>query len=262
MTEGPTSTAPPVRLDVEGCVARIVIDRPSLNVLDVPTNRALAAAVRSVRERRGVKVLILAGAGARAFSAGVEVADHAPERVREMLEAFHSVFRELRQALPVTVAAVHGMALGGGLELATFCDVVVAEENSLLGFPEIKLGCFPPVALVCLPQLIGPQRAAEMILGGETIDAREAERIGLVTRVVAPGSLPREIANYIERFTDKSGAALALTTQALRRRRCMDFEDALREVERLYLDRLMQTADAREGIAAFLEKRAPRWRDA
>src|SRR5262245_27328057 len=217
MSDAKARTAPTARLDVKGPVAWIRIDRPPLNVLDVPMNRALAAAVRSVRERRDVKVLVLAGEGDRAFSAGVEVADHAPERVREMLEAFHSVFHELRQLLPVTVAAVHGMALGGGLELASFCDVVVAEENAVLGFPEIKLGCVPPVALVCLPLLIGPQKAAEMILGGEPIDAREAERIGLVTRVVAPGSLERETEVYVARFTEKSGAALALANLTLRR---------------------------------------------
>jgi cyclohexa-1,5-dienecarbonyl-CoA hydratase len=262
MSEVPTRATPTLRLEVEGALARLEIDRPPWNVLDIPTNRALAASIRSVRECRDVKVLVLTGAGERAFSAGVEVADHTPERVREMLEAFHSVFHELRQAPPVTVAAVRGVALGGGLELAAFCDVALAEENAKLGFPEIQLGCFPPVALVYLPSLIGPQKAAEMILGGEPIDAREGERIGLVTRSVPAGSLERETSTYVTRFIEKSGATLALTNQMLRQRRYPDFEDALREAERLYLDRLMQTADAREGIAAFLDKRPPRWRDA
>lgn len=259
MREVSTGSSTTIRLEIHGDVARITIDRPPLNVLDIATNRALAAAVRSVRDRRGVKVLVIAGAGTHAFSAGVEVRDHAPEQVREMLEAFHGVFHELRRVLPITVAAVRGAALGGGLELASFCDIVIAEEDAQLGLPEIRLGCFPPVALVWLPHLIGPQKTAEMILGGESIGAHEAERIGLVTRVVRSDALARELDAYVARFAEKSAAVLALTNQALRRRRCPDFEEALREAERLYLERLMQTADAREGITAFLEKRAPRW---
>jgi cyclohexa-1,5-dienecarbonyl-CoA hydratase len=247
--------------DVKDGAAYVTIDRPPLNVLDIATNRALAAELRALAPRDDVRVVVLRGAGPRGFSAGVEIREHTRERIVEMLGAFHDVFRALAELDRLTIAAVHGVALGGGCELAAFCDVTIAEESATFGLPEIKLGCFPPVAAVILPQLVGRKAAAELILSGEPIGARQAFEIGLVTRLVPDGALAAELPAYVARFTDKSVAVLRLTRDALRSERHLDFFEALAQVERVYVDELMATADAREGIEAWLEKRAPRWQD-
>jgi cyclohexa-1,5-dienecarbonyl-CoA hydratase len=247
--------------DVKDGAAYVTIDRPPLNVLDIATNRTLAAELRALAPRDDVRVVVLRGAGPRGFSAGVEIREHTRERIVEMLGAFHDVFRALAELDRLTIAAVHGVALGGGCELAAFCDVTIAEETATFGLPEIKLGCFPPVAAVILPQLVGKKAAAELILSGEPIGARQAFEIGLVTRLVPDGALAAELPAYVARFTDKSVAVLRLTRDALRSERHMDYFEALAQVERVYVDELMATADAREGIEAWLEKRAPRWQD-
>ncbi len=254
-----SATLDTARCDVDDGAATVTIDRPPLNVLDIATNTALARVLRSLATRDDVRVVVLRGAGPRAFSAGVEIREHTRDRIEEMLAAFHDVFRALTELDRLTIAAVHGVALGGGCELASFCDVTIAEESATFGLPEIKLGCFPPVAAVLLPHLVGSMRAAELILSGEPIGAREAYEIGLVTRLVPDGALARELPAYVARFTDKSAAVLALTREALRSDRPMDFFEALARVERVYVDKLMATADAAEGIEAWIEKRAPRW---
>ncbi len=254
-----SATLDTARCDVDDGAATVTIDRPPLNVLDIATNIALARVLRSLATRDDVRVVVLRGAGPRAFSAGVEIREHTRDRIEEMLAAFHDVFRALTELDRLTIAAVHGVALGGGCELASFCDVTIAEESATFGLPEIKLGCFPPVAAVLLPHLVGRKRAAELILSGEPIGAREAYEIGLVTRLVPDGALARELPAYVARFTDKSAAVLALTREALRSDRPMDFFESLARVERVYVDKLMATADAAEGIEAWIEKRAPRW---
>jgi cyclohexa-1,5-dienecarbonyl-CoA hydratase len=255
----PVGTA---RCTVETGAAYVTVDRPPLNVLDIATNRALAAVLRGDAARSDVRVVVLRGAGPRAFSAGVEIREHTREKVVEMLDAFHDVFRALAEIDRLTIAAVHGLALGGGCELAAFCDVTIAEESATFGLPEIQLGCFPPVAAVLLPHLVGRKHAAELILSGEPIGARQAYEIGLVTRLVPEGALAAELPAYVARFTEKSAAVLALTREALRSDRPMDFFEALARVERVYVDKLMAMADAQEGIEAWIEKRAPRWKDA
>jgi cyclohexa-1,5-dienecarbonyl-CoA hydratase len=238
-----------VRLEVRDHVAWLTLDRPPLNILDIPSNRELAACVRSLD---GVRVVALRGSGG-AFSAGVQIEDHAPARVGAMLEAFHGVFHAFVELGRPLIAVVDGPALGGGCELVAFADACIATESSTFGFPEIRLGCFPPVAALVLPAVVGAHRAAELMLTGETISARRAHEIGLVNQ---DGGSPDE---FVERFARWSGAALALARQA-----SFDREGFLRglpRVEALYLERLMATHDAAEGIAAWAEKREPRWED-
>src|SRR5437660_6208482 len=172
-----------IQLRLEDRTAWITFDRPPLNILDTAMMRALDAALKPAVPK--CDFVIFQGAGPKAFSAGAEIADHSPKRVRKMLSAFHVVFRRLAAADCVTIAAVHGYCLGGGMELATFCDFVLATESAEFGQPEIKLGCFPPVAMVTLPQLIGMRAAARLILTGEELDAAQPWRRGLATRVVA-----------------------------------------------------------------------------
>jgi cyclohexa-1,5-dienecarbonyl-CoA hydratase len=255
-----------VRLDVRDQVAWLTLDRPPLHILDIPTNQALAACVRSLVARADVRVVALTGAGA-AFSAGVQIEDHAPGHVGPMLAAFHDVFRALLELGRPAVAVVPGVALGGGCELVAFCDVAIASETATFGLPEIRLGCFPPVAALVLPAVVGAHRAADLLLGGETIDARRAEAIGLVNAVVPAGEdFGAASRAFVARFARHSGAALALAREAmgpgaLGGRSPAEFLRELARVESLYLDRLMKTHDANEGIAAWSEKRPPKWRD-
>lgn len=204
--------------------------------------------------------VIFQGAGAKAFCAGADVADHTPKRVEKMLSAFHGVFRRLADADCVKIAAVHGYCLGGGMELAAFCDFVLATESAQFGQPEIKLGCFPPVSMVTLPHLVGMRAAAQLILTGHQISATEAHRLGLVTRVVPDCELPAAVDNLLEEFRALSPSVLQLTRKTLWELHSADFARQLEEAERVYLSVLMKTKDAQEGIRAFLEKRQPSWK--
>jgi len=247
-----------VQFRLEHRTAWIALDRPPLNILDIPMMRSIDAALD--RALAHCDFVVFQGAGAKAFSAGVDVADHTPERIGEMLAAFHRIFRRLVKADCVTIAAVHGYCLGGGMELATFCDFVLATESAQFGQPEIKLGCFPPVALITLPQLIGMRAAMDLILTGRQIDVAEAQRLGLVTSVVSDEGLSDALTKLLKEFRDLSPAVLHLTRKTLWRIHAAEFAAQLDEIERVYLSELMKTQDAQEGIRAFLEKRPPIWK--
>ncbi len=236
-----------VRVSVKGGVARIVLARPPLNVLDVPTSRALAAAFRKAGKDRSVRVVVLSGEG-KCFSAGVDIRDHTRARVKGMLSAFHSAIRALQSLEKPTVAVVHGHCLGGGMELALSCDFVVADPKAVFALPEIGLACFPPVAALLLPHIVGTLRAKELVLLGEGIPARKAMALGLVTRLGSEKAL-------VARLLSLSGSALASAKAALK-------AFSLEAVERIYLGRLAKTRDMDEGVRAFLEKRRPSWRHA
>jgi cyclohexa-1,5-dienecarbonyl-CoA hydratase len=204
--------------DKQDGVARLTLNKPPLNVLDIAMMREINAALERLSKDPAVKILVFEAAeDSKAFSAGVDVSEHTADMVGEMIEAFHRIFR-LLDALDVpTVAVVRGAALGGGCELALFCDMVIASEKASFGQPEIQVGVFAPVAAVALPNIIGPKKTMELLLTGDRIRAAEAERLS--------------------------------------------FDEGLMAVEELYLGPLMDTEDAHEGLAAFMEKRAPVWRD-
>lgn len=253
-----TAHSETIQLRIERRTAWITLDRPPLNVLDIVMMESLGAALeRALPESDFV---IFQGAGAKAFCAGADVADHTPERVGKMLRAFHAIFYRLASADCVTIAAVHGYCLGGGMELATFCDFVLATESAQFGQPEIKLGCFPPVAMVTLPSLIGIQAAIHLILTGCQIGATEAHRLGLVARVVPDHGLSKAVETLLGELQTWSPSVLHLTQKTLRRFHSGNFFKQLEEAERVYLSELMQTHDAQEGIRAFLEKRQPIWK--
>jgi len=246
-----------IHVEIGDRAAKIILDDPPLNILDIPMMEEIYAALRELRET--ADFLIFRGAGEKGFSAGADVRDHAPERAAKMLEAFHGIIRQVASAEWITVAAVHGVCLGGGCELATFCDFVIADETATFGQPEIKLGCFPPVGVVTFPRLIGPRAATDLILTGRTIPANEAREIGLVTRVVPAGKAGEAAAELVDEFRSLSPSALRLSRQALGRFRGHGFEEALRASEELYIRGLLHTHDATEGVRAFLEKRNPVW---
>jgi len=246
------------KIDDTRRAAWITLDRPPLNIIDIPMMRQLSRAVEA--DTSSCDFRIFAGAGTKTFSAGVEIADHTPARVSEMLAAFHDVFRRLARTNAVTIAVVHGHCLGGGMELATFCDFVLASESATFGQPEIKLACFPPVALLTFPRLAGLRAALDLILTGRTISAREAADLGFVTRVIPDAEVKSTVDRLLGELCSLSPVALRLTRRELRARFDADFDARLQEMERVYLDELMKSDDAHEGIRAFLEKRAPVWK--
>ena len=247
-----------ISIRIERRTAWITLDCPPLNILDIRMMEALDAALQ--RALPESDFVIFQGAGPKAFSAGVEIADHTPERVGKMLSAFHAIFRRLWKADCVKIAAVHGHCLGGGMELATFCDFVLATESAQFGQPEIKLGCFPPVAVVTLPHLIGMRAAADLILTGRQISAAEAQRLGLITHVVSDSELRHAVSELLEELRALSPSVLQLTRKTLWNLHSAEFAEQLEEVERVYLSGLMKMPDAQEGIRAFLEKRKPVWK--
>jgi cyclohexa-1,5-dienecarbonyl-CoA hydratase len=258
--------AAPVRLDVRDHVAWITINRPPLNVLDVATNRLLSTTVRTLSKRSDVRVVAITGAGIRAFSSGVDIADHTRDRVGPMLDAFHGVFRALIDLGRPLVAVVRGAALGGGCELVAFADAAIANEYATFGLPEITLGCFPPIAALVLPQVVGAHNASYLLLTGEVIDARRAFAIGLVNEVAPDAGFDAAAEAFVLKFARHSGAALKIASEAqaaaLRGGRKPDeFLRELSRIETLYTKKLMATHDASEGITAWREKRQPTWRD-
>ncbi len=241
-------------------VARVTLDRPPLHVLDLPAIRAYAAALARV-DRDTAAACILTSTGDRAFSAGVDIASHTRDNVAIMLEQFHELIRRIRAVECVTIAAVRGVALGGGFELALSCDMIVAEEEATFGVPEIWLACFPPVAAAVLPRHLSPQKAYELVLSGEPVTAAEAMNLGLVNALAPRGKLEETLDRFTARFTEKSIAALRIAKRALRVSEEAIFGERLAQTERIYREDLMRTRDAEEGIQAFLERRQPKWED-
>jgi cyclohexa-1,5-dienecarbonyl-CoA hydratase len=242
--------------------ATLWLDRPPLNVLDLATLAALEDAVAALAEPSGgapPQVLLVRGAGQRAFSAGVAVEDHTGDRIGPMLERFHGALRRLRDLPSITVAVVHGHCLGGGMELAAACDLVVATEGARFGQPEIKLGCYPPWAAALYPALLGTRRTFDLLLTGRTLTAAEMATAGFVSRLAADGELETATAALVAELTSHSAAVTALTKRAIRAGEGGAFEAALAECERLYLQELTASRDMAEGVEAFLAKRAPRW---
>ena len=250
-----------IKFIIEDRAARITLARPPLNVLNIAMLREVNEALGQCAQQRELAAIVLdAAADCNAFSAGVAVEEHVEETIFQMLDSFHGVFRNLEQIARPTIAIVDGAALGGGCELVAACDIVIASERARFGQPEIKLGVFPPVAAVLLPRVIGEKRARELILTGELIEAPEAARLGLVNYLLPRSELEQKVADLLSRFRNLSSAALAFTKEAMDLGRGCSLDSALKEVEDLYLNELMKTHDASEGIKAFADKRKPEWR--
>ena len=245
-------------LDIDGPVARIKLRNPPFNVIDVAMMEELSRSLAEIEARQDLSIIVLSGEG-KAFSVGVDVAAHTPDKVEEMLAKFHSVIRALVATKKVTITAVHGYCLGGGAELAMMCDMAYTTESAQWGFPEIKLGCYPPVACTALAALIGQKRAAELILTGRTIAGKEATEIGLANRAVPEGELAGAVDATVAGLRALSPAALAVAKKAFYAWDSMHFDKGLARAEKVYFDELMKTSDAHEGICAFMEKREPKW---
>jgi cyclohexa-1,5-dienecarbonyl-CoA hydratase len=251
----------PVRRDdlAGGAIWRLTLNRPKANVIDAAMTAALSAAFAAAARTSGLKAIVLAAEGPH-FSFGASVAEHRQDQVAAMLHGFHGLFRQIAAAAVTVVCAVRGQCLGGGLELASFCHRLIAAPGAQFGQPEIRLGVFAPAASLILPARVGPAAAADLLCTGRTVDAETALRLRLVDQVDADPEAAAQAC--CEQLLPHSAASLRHAVRAARWQFERDFLAGIEALERSYLGDLMATADASEGIEAFLQKRSPQWRNA
>jgi len=246
----------------DGAVLKIVLNSPKANILEAAMLEEITCALAALETEESLKLLVFEGEG-KHFSFGASVPEHTKENASMMLRAFHGMFYRLARLSVPTMAIVRGQCLGGGMELALFCNFIMADRSAMFGQPEIILGVFPPPASVMLPRKVGQTYADDLVLTGRSIDANEANRIGLLTLLVDEGKdLWQAVTEWIEKhILPKSAESLRIANAAVRK----DFFRAIREdlpgMEGLYLKELMESNDANEGIKAFMERRKPEWKN-
>lgn len=253
----------PVHLAVnrEQTRAAFRLFHPKGNIVTAEMIRALGRAIETIADNPRLKLVTIEGAGAD-FSFGASIPEHAPGEIGRVLPEMHALIYALLDLPVVTAALVRGRCLGGGFEIALACDFIFAEQSAVFGLPEIALGVFPPAASALLPPRVGTARATSAILTGKLISSGDWERAGLVEPVVPDGTLNDAIDRWFAaHLRARSSAALRHATAAARLSLRTHVGEVLPALEQLYLKDLMQTHDAAEGIAAFLEKRAPNWTD-
>lgn len=240
-------------------VAHLTLERPPLNVLDTALLRDLERSIEGLQEDRELRLIVLRGAG-RVFSAGVDIGEHLGDGLAPLLDAFRAACHAIASSEVPTLAVVHGAALGGAAELVVLADLALVADEAKIGVPEISLGVVPPVAAALFPRLVGRQRAAALVLTGQSLSGEEAARWGLVWRSVPADRLADEADRVAAGFRALSAAALRLAKRSLRDAAGLaDPEDALAAATRLSKDEIPSLEDAHEGLRAFLEKRAPHW---
>jgi cyclohexa-1,5-dienecarbonyl-CoA hydratase len=250
-----------VAFDEHRTRAAFTLQDPKGNIVTAAMVAALRAALESVAQNPHLKLITIEGAGGD-FSFGASIPEHTPERIREVLPEMHALVLDLLEAPAVTAAIVRGRCLGGGFELALACDFVFAAEDAELGLPEIALGVFPPAGAALLPRRVGAARAASAVLTGTSRRAGEWQEAGLIEFVSAVDSLQGDVDAWFARhLAPRSAAALRHAAAAARLPLLAEIRTVLPRLEALYLEELMHTSDAVEGVRAFLEKRAPRWSD-
>ncbi len=245
-----------LKLEVHPSMARITLNNPPLNVIDDEMVDELAAVLADVEHRPGILAIVFAGSE-RAFSAGVDIASHDPDKFEPLLRKFHGIIGAIVASRKLTVASVRRHCLGGGAELALMCDLIYCCPDAIFGFPEIKLASYPPVAAVALSAVIGQKRAAELLLTARSLPAQEAHDMGLVNGVAMdPETLVTETLARVQQF---SPAALAIAKKAFYAWDAIHFDKGLARSEQVYFEELLKTEDAKEGIRAYVEKRRAKW---
>jgi len=248
-----------VTVEVTGPLARITLANPPLNVIDFQMMDELAETLRELEQRQEIIAVILSG-NERGFSAGVDVAVHTPEKIQTMFQKFHGVIGALVKFPKITIAEVRGVCLGGGAELAMVCDMAYTTPDAKWGFPEITLGCYPPVACAALAALVGQKRAAELVFTGRTFSGEEAAAWGLANEAHPEDKSQAAIQATVDHLLKLSPAALAVAKKAFYAWDSMHLDKGLARAEKIYLEERMQTEDAQEGIEAWMEKRKPVWK--
>ncbi len=249
-----------IEADIRDGLGTVTLNRPPVNILNIAMMEEINGVLKDWQGERDLKVLLIDAKG-KCFSAGVDVGEHMGDLAPKMIEVFHGMFRLLDGFDIPTVASAYGSCLGGGCELAVFCDMVIAADDLKIGQPEIQVGVFPPIAAQIFPRVIGRKAAIELILSGKVIGADEAVRLGLLNKVVPRDALEAETGAFVKPFLKLSAEVLRKTKKAIFAGLRDDLEPSLVAIEKIYLDELMKTEDAQEGLKAFLEKRKPEWKN-
>ena len=246
--------------DFKDGLGAITLNRPPVNVLNIAMMEEMTQVLSEWQGRKDLKVVLFNARG-KCFSAGVDVGEHMGDLAPKMIDAFHRIFRLMDKVGAVTVASVYSSCLGGGCEVAVFCDLVIAGESAKFGQPEIQVGVFPPIAAQIMPRIMGRKAAMDLILSGRIITAAEALHMGLINKVAKDETLEDETRVFVKPFLKLSAEVLRLTKKAVMAGLRDDLEPSLKAIEDIYLNELMKTHDAREGLKAFLEKRKAAWKN-
>ena len=249
-----------IKVNKEKQVARITLDRPKHNVLDIEMMKEFNLELEKIASDDDLKCVVITGEG-RSFCAGVEVSDHTPEKVDEMVFVFNRIFELINLIDIPVIAAVNGACLGGGLEVAIAADIVIASEKAILGQPEVKLGFFPPYAAIRLPELVGTAKAIEICTTGKSYSAADAETMGFVSKAVAIDQFEETVESYIKEISHASPLILKLNKRAVKRHIGTNFHQAVQLSSDYFLNTMMKTKDTLEGIKSFEEKRRPDWKN-
>ena len=249
-----------LKVDKSAGIARMTLARPKHNVLNIVMMQELIAELEKLKADPELKCVVISGEGP-SWCAGVEVADHKPDQVDAMIATFNRMLELIEGQEAPTIAAVHGGCLGGGMEAAIACDIVVAAKSAVFGQPEIKLGFFPPYAAIRLPQLVGPAKAIEICITGKRYTAEDAKNMGFITYCVEDGRLAETVDGLVKEIQYASPLIIRLNKRAVKQHVGLSFPAALKGVSDLFLNTLMKTADTIEGIASFEEKRKPVWKN-
>jgi cyclohexa-1,5-dienecarbonyl-CoA hydratase len=249
-----------LKVEKSAGVASITFARPKHNVLDIEMMNELNTELEGLVSDDDLKCLIIYGDGP-SWCAGVEVADHKPEMAADMIATFNRIFELIDRFEVPTIAAVHGACLGGGMEIAIACDIIVAARSALFGQPEIKLGFVPPYAAIRLPYIVGPSKAIEVCTTGKRYTAEEALGMGMIAYAVEDNQFAETVDQIVKEIQGSSPLIIRLNKRAVKKHLGMAFPQALQSVSDLFLNKLMKTEDVLEGIASFEEKRRPKWKN-
>lgn len=252
-----------IHWDESGAVAHLTMARPKQNIMNIEMLNEMAEAINGLNSRDDIRLILLDSAPdcEGYFSLGVGAEGYTNQLVFQMMDAFHSVFRSMIEISKPVLAVVDGIASGAGSELAAFCDLVIATERAQFRQPEIKLGVFPPLGAVVYPRVIGPKRAMEMLLTGDTISAQQALGMGLVNRVVPRDALSDTVNSLVKRISEQSGPVLQLLKRVIFEGTWRPFDQALKVSQDVYLNQLFELEDSQEGLRALIEKRKPVWKN-
>ena len=251
-----------IKLDKKDGIAKVTINRPkALNALNLELLYGLSSVIKDIKEDDEVRGVIITGAG-KAFVAGADVSimvGNSPLEARKIVEMGQKTFMEIENLKKPTIAAINGFALGGGLELALACDIRIASENAKMGLPEVGLGIMPGWGgTQRLPRIVGTGLAKEIILTGDHIDAKRAERIGLVNKVVAPDDLEGAAIEMLRRIMSRGPVAIGAAISSINMSLDVDLDSGL-AYEQSMFSLCFSTEDSKEGISAFMEKRKPKF---
>lgn len=248
---------------VDGPLAAMTLNRPPYNIMNAEMLVEMGDAIESLNELEDLKVvLVRAAPGSKAFSAGVDIEEYSAQRVFLLVDAFHRIFTNMLEIGKPVITVVEGPALGGGCELASFGDMLIATSKAHFAQPElVKLGVFPPIAATIFPYYIGYRRAIEMLLTGEKMSAEEAQTLGLVNRIVPEDQLEEEVEKLVASICEQSAPVLQMTKRVILDGMGVSMRQALRNAENIFLNELFKLEDSQEGLRAILEKRKPQWKN-